>query len=263
MANGAPPLRLERLPGGSINDSWRVDTREGRFVLRLNGPAWRRPGVDRAREQLLHEAAAAAGLAPRVVAAEDGAGALVCEYIEGRTWAERDFSLAEQVQRLGERLARLHSLEAPNGPGRFDPEACARAYLRQVSAERAVAAGAAEVLAGIRAAALEVDAAAADPRIIHGDLVHGNLLDGAQLWLLDWEYAQLADPLYDVACVLAYYPQARPHAASLLAAAGLDSRGHSARVRPAAYVYRALTWLWHQARGEPGVHPGIHPGGAA
>jgi aminoglycoside phosphotransferase (APT) family kinase protein len=27
---------------------------------------------------------------------------------------------------------------------------------------------------------------------------------------LDWEYSQLADPLYDVACVLAYYPQAQP-----------------------------------------------------
>lgn len=252
------PLRAVRLPGGTVNETWRIDTPEGRFVLRLDGPAWRRPGVDRPRERLLHQAAAAAGLAPRVVAADLSAGVLVCEYVEGRIWAAHDLSGAAQLDRLGERLARLHALEPPHGAGRFDPQACAAQYL-ELAGDAAAAGGAPELLAGLRAAVLEIEAAGAEPRIIHGDLVHGNLIEGDRLWLLDWEYAQLSDPLYDVACVLAYYPLARPHAARLLAAAGLEGRARERLLRAAAYVYEALTWAWHRARGEQAAHPGRFP----
>jgi len=48
--DGEAPLMLAPLGGGSVNEVFRVDSRLGRFVVRLNGPAWRRPGVDRGRE---------------------------------------------------------------------------------------------------------------------------------------------------------------------------------------------------------------------
>ena len=31
--------------------------------------------------------------------------------------------------------------------------------------------------------------------------------------LIDWEYAAVGDPLIDLACLLAYYPQVLPHGA--------------------------------------------------
>ena len=71
------------------------------------------------------------------------------------------------------------------------------------------------------------------------------------MWLLDWEYAQRADPLYDVACALAYYPQAHPQAAMLLAAAGLTGAGHTVRLEAAIRVYDGLSRLWHRARASP------------
>ncbi|MFO1410369.1 MAG: hypothetical protein U1F06_08340 [Steroidobacteraceae bacterium] len=49
------------LPDGTVNDVYRVETAAGCFVLRVDGPAWRRPGVDRGREAQLHAVAAAAG----------------------------------------------------------------------------------------------------------------------------------------------------------------------------------------------------------
>jgi thiamine kinase-like enzyme len=91
------------------------------------------------------------------------------------------------------------------------------------------------------------------PAIVHGDLTHANVLDGRQLWLLDWEYAQCADPAYDVACVLAYSPAARQQAPQLLAAAGLPGAGPRERLADAILVYEGLTRLWHLARGT-GVH---------
>ena len=248
---GAAPLHIERLLGGSVNDSWRVDTEQGRFVLRIDGPAWRRPGVDRQREQRLHEAAARGAIAPRLLLRADADGVQVCEYHEGRTWVEADFIEPLQLQRLGERLAQLHGLPLPPGIAPFDPVACGREYLRAISAEVVASTSATAIVAEIDAAARQVEEGTAGLAIVHGDLAHGNLLDGAQLWLLDWEYAQCADPLYDVACALAYYPRTRSRATPLLAAAGLSAGGHGARLEAAIRVYDGLSRLWHLARASP------------
>jgi thiamine kinase-like enzyme len=248
---GVAPLRVERLLGGTVNDSWRVDTALGRFVLRIDGPTWRRPGVEREREQQLHEAAARAGLAPRLLLRADADGVQVCEYLEGRSWGERDLVQPLQLQRLGERLAQLHALEVPPGIAPFDPVACAREYLQAMSAQAVASTRAEELVADIAAAAGRVAEGTTGLAPIHGDLVHANLLDGEQLWLLDWEYAQRADPLYDVACVLAYYPLARPQAAQLLAAAGLTGSGLAQRLEAAIRVYQGLSGLWHRVRDNP------------
>jgi len=251
------PLLIERLSGGSVNDSWRVDSGAGRFVLRLDGAAWLRPGVDRAREQLLHAAAARGGLAPRLIRYSAAAGAQVSEYVSGHDWSAADFSAPAQLERLGARLQHLHSLPAPGGLGGFDPQACARDYLHRLDSAVAARAGAAAVVEAVGEAAAAVARSSTRSCIIHGDLVHGNLREGTRLWLLDWEYAQLADPCYDAACVLAYYPSARTQQARLLAAAGLQ--GRAGALAAAIHVYEALTWLWRLARGEPARAPGSAP----
>ena len=250
LEEGAPPARLERLTGGTVNSSWRVDTAQGRFVLRVDGAAWRRPGVERAREGQLHDAAAAAGLAPRVLRREAALGTQVSEFLDGRIWNAGDFTRPESLTQLGARLAALHDLPAPREVMRFDPGACARQYLQLLAPGH-------DSLRHARALATAVDAAGqrvtADSRaegIVHGDLVAANLIEGRALWLLDWEYAQLADPIYDAACLFAYYPGARSHARPLLAAAGLAAAGDAARLEEAIAVYEGLTALWWLARGE-------------
>ena len=67
------------------------------------------------------------------------------------------------------------------------------------------------------------------PAIVHSDLHHGNVLTADRVYFIDWEYAQVGDPLLDLACIMAYYPRAMPHGALLLEAAGLDERRHHAR----------------------------------
>jgi len=253
---GAGPLRCERLHGGTVNDSWRVATRAGEFVLRLDGAAWRRPGVDRAREFALHGLAAAAGLAPRIVAHERSLGVLVCEYAAGRDFTPADMADGAQLRLLAARLAQLHALPAPRLP-RFDPLALFGEYLRAGTAgDRALGD---RLQAGLeRDSALLADGQAAC--IVHGDLVHGNVRAGDSLWLLDWEYAQVADPAWDLGCVLAYYPQAAGHLAALLPAGGLAGAAH--RVQAAARLHAALGWAWHRARGEPAALPAVMPADA-
>jgi thiamine kinase-like enzyme len=249
LESGAAPLHVERLVGGVVNESWRIDTARGRFVLRVDGPVAQRPGVERARERTLHDIVARAGFAPRALLWDDAAGVQVREFLDGRVWGEQDMQEAEQLRRLGARLAQLHALEPPATVAPFDPGACAQQYLRLIEADGASTAVAAAVAAAVRGAADVVASRGVRPAIVHGDLTHANLLDGRQLWLLDWEYAQVADPVYDAACVLAYCPLARPQAAPLLEAAGLAGTSAIGTLDEAIRVYEGLTWLWHRARG--------------
>lgn len=250
LSDGEIPLLLRPLGGGSVNQVFRVDSRLGRFVLRLNGPAWRRPGVDRGRELTLHRAAAAAGIAPPIVAADpDADGLLIMQFEDGRVWGQPDFDDVAALRRLGERLQLLHALAAP-AIEPFDPWSVAQGYLRHIDTppSRKALARLERCCAGFAANPLGAC-------IAHGDLAQNNLLEGSRLWLLDWEYAQLSDPLMDVACVLAYYPQAVRHRAELAAAAGLGAVAVGERLEQRITIYRGLSWLWHLARGEAAPAP--------
>jgi aminoglycoside phosphotransferase (APT) family kinase protein len=259
LEGGELPRLLAPLPGGSVNRVYRIDSAAGRFVLRLNGAAWRRPGVDRARELLLHGAAAAGGIAPPIVhAAPELDGLLIMEYCDGQVWDPEQFGNVQALGRLGERLAALHRLPVPEVAA-FDPLAIAYAYVQSIDAQPGAPYGAADraaVLAQLeRRCALLARSEASTHAIVHGDLAAGNLLQGERLWLLDWEYAQRAHPALDLACVLAYYPQAAAQRREFAAAAGLDAPADGELLRAGEYVYRALTWLWHLARGEAAPAP--------
>jgi len=250
LSDGEAPLMLAPLGGGSVNEVFRVDSRLGRFVVRLNGPAWRRPGVDRGRELALHRAAAAAGIAPPIVAADPQAeGLLIMRYQDGRVWREQDFDDVAALWRLGERLQLLHALAAP-AIEPFDPWSVAQGYLRQIAAPPPAA-----PLARLERCCAGLIRQSSGACITHGDLAQNNLLEGSRLWLLDWEYAQLSDPLMDIACVLAYYPVAVRHRAELVAAAGLGGQALGEELAQRITIYQGLSWLWHLARGEEAPAP--------
>lgn len=246
------PARILRLGGGTVNEVCRVTTAAGDFVLRLDGAAWRRPGVDRERELLLHQIAAAGGVAPDIVAAApQSQGLLITRYQPGRCWEAQDFADVAALRRLGERLYVLHRLPAPDIPP-FDPVRVGRAYAQLITRESADLAAVMRRLEVLCQSLKQTDAA---PAVVHGDLWQGNVLEGEGLWLLDWEYAQLSDPLMDVACLLAYYPQADTHRADLLAAAGFAASDQARRLTERIDIYRILSWLWHLARGEAADPP--------
>lgn len=250
---GTRSAQVVRLAGGTVNEVFRVDTEAGRFVLRLDGPAWRRPGVDRQRELALHRAAAADGLAPAIVDADPMAdGLLVLPFLEGEAWSGAQFGDVSALWRLGQRLGRLHRLAPPSMPC-FDPWQVAQSYLTQI--EPSQLRGMRAALSRLQSVCVQLASETGGDCIVHGDLAAANLLENASLWLLDWEYAQRSDPLMDVACVLAYHPQAVPYRAELLAAADIDRDTAAATLDERIYVYQSLSWLWGLARGELGPPP--------
>ena len=160
------------------------------------------------------------------------------EFLEGRLWGAADYGDPQALRQLGERLYALHRLAAP-AIDAFDPWQVAQGYVRQIDA--APSGALEQPLQRLAALGAELRAQRAPVSVVHGDLWQGNVLQGSRLWMLDWEYAQVSDPLMDVACVLAYYPGAERYRAELAAAAGFDAHALAAALSARVYVYRALS----------------------
>jgi hypothetical protein len=87
------------------------------------------------------------------------------------------------------------------------------------------------------------------PSVVHCDLHHGNVLTADRVYFIDWEYAQVGDPLLDLACVMTYYPRAMAHGTLLLEASGLAEVGATpAMLGELTNVFTLLTYLWYRAR---------------
>jgi thiamine kinase-like enzyme len=84
--------------------------------------------------------------------------------------------------------------------------------------------------------------------IVHNDLHHSNLIEADRLYFIDWEYAAVADPIFDLGCVLAYYPQAQLHAQELLDTAGLAEEASIAALGAASSLFVLLSFLWYRRR---------------
>ena len=121
-AGGETPLTVQLLHGGrNVNRNLRIDTREGRFVLRERIRKGPRPGADPLREVACHRAAAGAGVAPAVLDSAPDGGWILMGYVEGRMWTPARLRAPEGLRTLGACLQRLHAITPPAELAAFDP----------------------------------------------------------------------------------------------------------------------------------------------
>lgn len=245
--NGASP-RVRMLGGGrSCNSVLLVETAAGRFVLRRRHDPLDRPGSFARNELLCHDAAALAGLAPALVAAAADGRWLLMEHIEGDPWSADALLSGGGIAALGRRLAAVHALDAPAGVVPIDALAIAEGYLRLIDARdpalrRQLEPQRERVAGCIRT----IGAAPRRATLNHGDLQAANLV-GPRPMLVDWEYAQVADPTYDIACLLTYYPALVAQLEPLLDSAGLAGAADREILAVQRQLFAALDMLWHQA----------------
>lgn len=247
--NGDTPYSQELIGGGRVNRSFLVRTRRGRFVVRLNQSTALDPGLDREREIVVQTAAANAGIAPQIIYASPDRDCLITEYLEGRLWTPHYFTRMRDLRAIGARLKALHAVPPPP-VARFDPMESARRYARVIMQADPGDAGRLENLleCGDEALARSGSRERA-PCIAHSDLHHANVLTADRIYFIDWEFAHLGDPLWDLACILSYYPRAAAHGGLLLEASGLAEQGATPRqLAELARVFSLLTYLWYRSR---------------
>lgn len=192
-------VSIEPLAGGMTNRNYRVRDGGRAFVVRL-GDDIPEHNVLRWHEAAVSRAAASAGLSPAVIHHEPGV--LVLDFIVGEALTEERLRDGAMIDRVGRLLARAHGEIIGHVAGpvlAFWPFQVNRDYLRRLSADPACERGLLDRL-GADNARLEAQLGPTATVLGHNDLLPGNILDdGERLWLIDWEYAGLGTPLFDLA----------------------------------------------------------------
>ncbi len=199
LACWSGPVEPQPLSGGITNLNFTVEDGGDRFVVRVADDI---PihGIMRFNEVAASRAAHAAGVSPEVIHAEPGA--LVLRFIHGETYREAEVRRADGEGRILPLLRRVH-YDMPkyfSGPVlAFWVFQVIRGYaIALVKGESRMAGEVPRYLAVNE----ELETAIGPVRMVfgHNDLLPGNFMDdGERLWLIDWDYAGLNTPLFDLA----------------------------------------------------------------
>lgn len=239
------PLALQKLGASSTNDNYYIHTQRGHYLLRHYAPFVE--GVCRQQELRCQHAAAAAGIAPAPLCLNNHQRMLISEFITHSR--HLDWSLHHALlPQLVAKLVALHQLHVQT------PQLDPWQYLQQLQQSIPLAAWSAqdEVLWKLLLqGASDFAQQPKDLVLCHMDLHSGNiLLQQEQLWLIDFEYCQLADSSFDLAALsinlamssadehslVRRYLSQRPHA----------EQGFTTKLELAKKLYSGFCWLWYK-----------------
>jgi thiamine kinase-like enzyme len=183
---------------GITNRNFRVDVGAESFVVRLSGRDTDLLGIDREAERVAAEAAAAAGVAPEVVAFLPEHRALITRFVEADPLPPEELERPDVLEEVVRSVRAIHGMGEI--PSTFDPFAIVREY-RDVAEARGVRAPVAfdEALAAADAIRSSFDSAPMPLTPCHDDLLNANFLvrDG-RVVIVDYEYAGMGDPFFDL-----------------------------------------------------------------
>jgi thiamine kinase-like enzyme len=182
------------LDGGITNRNYRVRLGSEDYMIRLPGKDTSLLGIDRAAERIANQAAAGLAIAPAVAATADEF--LVTRFIECRAVSAAE--LASDPADAARALRAFHD-HGPELPTRFwvpqlveDYAAIVLARGGSLPTEYAHARETAARVAGVRPLL--------EGAPCHNDLLTANLIRdrAGKLMLVDWEYAGIGDPFFDL-----------------------------------------------------------------
>lgn len=191
-------VTFEEVPAGLTNQNYRVEVDGAPVFVRIPGAATDLLAVDRGNELHNTRAAAAAGVAPRVLHVLPEWDVFVLEWLPARTMSNDAFAAPAMPMRIAETLQSLHA--GPRFRDDFDMFRLSERYLALVD-ERDI-----PIPAGYREhmdliprieAALAAHPLPTVP--CHNDLLAENYLDdGGRLRIVDYEYSGNNDPTFEL-----------------------------------------------------------------
>jgi thiamine kinase-like enzyme len=190
---GRAPAPLE---GGITNRNYRALMGGCEYVVRLHGKDTDLLGISREAERLANDTAAGLGIAPAVAAGFEGG--LVTEFLACD--ALQAAEIQARAEELGVALRAFHDSGAEL-PAKFWVPDLLGDYTRIIRARGAEPPEAYEqaiAIAGRISAAL---GEATELRPCHNDLLAGNIIlarDSGRVMLVDWEYAGMGHPWFDL-----------------------------------------------------------------
>ena len=193
-------LTLTALSGGITNRNFLVTIAGAteRYVIRLAGNDTHLLGISREVEHAATVAAAGVGVGPEVTAFIRPEGYLVTRFIEGSPVSDEAVRQPRTLERVADSLRRIH--DGPPIPGLFVPLRIVESY-RALAAARGVRIPVEYELATAIGRRIELACLTnpVEPRPCHNDLLNANFIDdGTRIRIVDWEYAGMGDPFFDL-----------------------------------------------------------------
>jgi thiamine kinase-like enzyme len=186
------------IEAGRTNRNFRVEVGGAAFFLRLSDEATALLGIDRTAEYEAAIDAAAAGIAPEVVAHIPEHNCLITRWVPGEPLAEGDMEQEAVLEDVARLVRTIHA--GPRLPSSFDAFRIVEDY-RRIAQERGVSVPDAFGPAHRDAERIEgaFGQAPVPERPCHNDLLADNFLRGEDgFWLVDYEYAGMGDPFFDL-----------------------------------------------------------------
>ena len=194
----------ERIKGGLTNESWTVRTHDDTFVVRISTADDVALQIDRASEKNILELVANAGIGAPILVNAPERRLLITRHLRGDTWTAEAARQPNNIRRIARILRELHRLEAPAAHV-TDLHESVIGYLRTLEERQQTA----KLSARDVQRALDIASRSMrnlEPVLCHNDVHHLNVIDdGERLWVIDWEYAGLGNPLFDLAAVCCYH----------------------------------------------------------
>ena len=192
-------ISVEELEGGLTNDNYKARVGLKDYFIRCGYTQNVILGVSLEREWQSTSIAAEAGLSPKTIQYHPEERIFITDFIET---GDRDINLREptSLKKFCDLVRELHSLKA-EFPIKFCPFDSINEYI-----EKAIEVGAIlpdslflKIIPWMKQLQLEIDPLSTCVPC-HFDLHHRNVLDdGERYWLIDWEYAGMGDPFFDLA----------------------------------------------------------------
>lgn len=213
---------ITTLSGGFTNHTYHVVLPHDTYVVRIGGANTALLGVDRAREHAAAVIAAQLGVGAEVILADVAQDILVTRFIAGRTLTVETAHTPDVLLKLARALRRVH--DGPAFSGTFSPAGAAQDML---DLARARGVTLPDGLGGAMGALTAIGQAlgrSQDLRPCHNDLLAANFIDdGERIWLIDWEYAAMGDPYFDLGNLAVNLELNHAQHPALLAAYGVEA----------------------------------------
>lgn len=198
-------LNFRYLCDGITNENYWISLNNEQYVLRLNTPDSQRLGLSRQLETLIMEKVSGLKLIPEVLFQNAQPSFRLSKWIAGTAWTKKNFKQPINLNRLAEALKKLHALPHHEFPT-MDLLARLGHYRLMIQQrhgqlpviEKRLLSKTIKLYSNLQTSIM--------PCLCHNDLCAANILESqinhySQLSFLDWEYAAVNDPLFELAVI--------------------------------------------------------------
>ena len=241
-------IKVTLFEEGFSNKVYRLDwNKVPRLVLRVPELDEVAFGIDRQSEMAVLLAAAEAGISPSVLW-RDAHGAFACQFVVQPSLGWDVMHSNSSIARIANVLAQAHTLPEVDHP--FCIYDLIEHYLQSIESFLSTRSDVEDELVYLRGlfASLPRVEPSLTKVVCHNDLNPKNtLMDDESIWLIDWEYTGMGDPLFDLAVVTRSHNLTLEQQVYLIESydGSLDKEEalHKIAQYSLAYSLREMTWL--------------------